>query len=254
MARNMELAGFIVLALTAAGFAQEREPVKTQPVPRTPAGAVQPAFSQQALDAQIANCLALANQEEIALCRFAMEHADSDKVKEAAKSMMEDHQAFLGKLRRFTSKDQNLELRVGKSTSKDGIRQVAGTDDDRREARPGGGAVSPGTTAAGSSSGARMAGGLSERLFEIERQAHQECLKLTEECLGQYKGKEFDQAFLGQQVGMHIGMIAKLNAAENDVSPELQQLIREAQKATKSHREHAEKLMGKVAQKSDKDS
>jgi len=37
-------------------------------------------------------------------------------------------------------------------------------------------------------------------------------------------GKDFDQAFLGQQVGGHIHMQAKLRAFETEVSPEFQKL------------------------------
>lgn len=235
MRRNMTLAGLMVLALGGSAFAQVvAPPARPQPgVAGQPAGGQ--AVSQQMLDSHVANCLVLANQEEIALCRFALQHADSDKTKEAAQSMIDDHEKFVAKLRKFASKDQSFELRAGKS-SKDGVKQVGGTDEDRKQ--------NPATTAAGTT---RMGHGLHDRMFAMAHQAHEECLRLTQECLGQYEGKEFDQAFLGQQVGMHIGMMAKLKAAEGNVSPEFQQVIKEGQKTAKGHKEHAEELMKKLA-------
>jgi predicted outer membrane protein len=236
MRLNMTLAGLVVLALASSGFAQVAQPARPQPgVAGQPAGGQ--AATQQMLDSHVANCLILANQEEIALCRFAMEHADSDKTKEQAQTMIEDHEKFVAKLRKFASKDQSFELRGAKS-SKEGVQQVSGTGEDRK--------ANPVTTAAGT---ARAGNGIHDRMFAMAHQAHEECLRLTQECLSKYDGKEFDQAFLGQQVGMHIGMMAKLKAAEGNVSPEFQQVIKDGQKTAKDHKDHAEELMKKLADK-----
>ena len=53
------------------------------------------------VDNAIASCLALGNQEEIALARFAQDSAKSKEVKEFAKMMSDEHKAALQKLRQI---------------------------------------------------------------------------------------------------------------------------------------------------------
>jgi predicted outer membrane protein len=236
MVRKMEVAAFLALAIAGPAFAQEREPARPQV---QPGAATQ--ITQQQLDAHLANCLVLGNQEEIALCRYALERIDDEKVKELAQKMIDDHEKFVTQLRRYASKDKSFELRTG-SKGKETIRRVGGTDEDRPDKT-----TRPATGAPGATTAARPAGDVAARMFAIAQETAEECLKLTQECLSQYEGKEFDQAFLGQQVGAHIGMQAKMKVAEGHVSPEFKELLRTGQKTAKEHKQHAEKLMGKVA-------
>jgi predicted outer membrane protein len=216
MIRTMEFAAILLAVAVSPAFAQERQnqPAGTQGV-------------QQHIDTHVANCLLLGNMEEITICRFALDKIDNDEVKSLAKEMIDDHEKFANQVRRYASKDQSFELRSSKSGDSK-IRQVGGTREEARPAR-------------------NDKAMLHERLAAMEHQAAQECVRLTEECLNREEGKHFDQAFLGQQIGAHIAMLAKLKAAEDDVSPELRKLVMDGEKATKEHKQRAEKLVNKLA-------
>jgi len=213
----MEWAAVLVLAASSSVFAQQREAAGNAAIH---------------VDEHVADSLLLANYSEIALCQFAENKAQNDDVQKLAKDMIEDHQKFVMKLRKFASKDKPLELRSTKTGSNSPIRKVGGTTDDTK------------TTAAGGHAG------IASRIYNIEYHTAQECLKLTEECLDKEKGKNFDQAFLGQQIGMHIHMLSRLMASEDDVSPEFQQIIKDGEKTTKEHKERVEKLMKKLSDNS----
>ncbi len=229
MTRNITLAALVALALAGSAWAQER----TQP-----ARGVAPQGQQQ-IDTHVANCLIIGNHEEIALCRFALERAHSEDVKELAQKMIDDHQQFVTKLRKYGTQGVSFELRA--DSREPGVKTAAGTKEPSTVTQVEG--TAPARTASTDPNWA------ANKVFQMERDAAQECLNLTQECLGKYKGTDFDQAFLGQQVGMHIGMRAKLTAAEDDVSPEFQQLLRDGLKTAKEHQQHAEKLMEQVGRK-----
>ena len=75
------------------------------------------------------------------------------------------------------------------------------------------------------------------------QQVKSECLSLTEKELGQYQGAEFDHAFIGQQIGAHVGMLAVLRGSNSFASPELQKVIAEGEKMTTAHMAEAKKIM-----------
>lgn len=238
MQRKLELAALAFALTTSVGMAQQRDPnVPKNTNPPGTAGQQVVQNAQQQLDAQLANCLILSNQEEIALCRFALEHTKSDDVKKLAKQMIEDHQGFVTKLRKYASKNQDFELRTAKSNrskepSESGkIRQVGGT---REEAT---------TDVTTTPAGTVLPSAIGERMFAVEKQAVEECLRLSQECLKEHEGAEFDQAFLGHQIGMHIGMRAKLKAAHDNASPEFAELLKDSLTTAKEHQDHIEKAM-----------
>jgi predicted outer membrane protein len=184
-------------------------------------------------DSHVADCLILGNQEEIALLKFGMERTKSDQVKELAQSMIKDHEKAISELREFASPQHaNVELTADESSGRD----VAST----REARK----------VPAEADNAPAQGGQNNLLSKMHRMAkrsHEQCLTLSREELSKYKGHEFDQAFLGQQLGAHIGMLAKLKAAQEETSGELSSWTGKAQETTKKHKDHLEKLMNDLA-------
>ncbi|HVJ84992.1 MAG TPA: DUF4142 domain-containing protein [Caulifigura sp.] len=184
-------------------------------------------------ESHVADCLIMGNQEEIALLKFGMERTKSKEIKDLAQSMIKDHEKAVSELRGFGSKEHaNSELTADQSTNK----SVA-----TREARK----------LPADESGSQVQGaGLMARLHDMARRSHEICLTLNREELAKYEGHEFDQAFLGQQLGAHIGMLAKLKAAQEETSGELSQWTAKAQDTTKKHKDHLEKLMNDLAKES----
>ncbi len=73
-----------------------------------------------------------------------------------------------------------------------------------------------------------------------------ECLSLTMQELQEHQGAEFDKAYVGQQLGAHIAMLAELRGSKSFASPELQKIIAEGEKMTMAHMEKAKEIMGQI--------
>jgi hypothetical protein len=65
---------------------------------------------------------------------------------------------------------------------------------------------------------------------------------MTKEILNEKQGNEFDKCYVGDQITQHVHMLAKLEASQNHVSPEFQQIIRQGQQTTEQHLKHAQTL------------
>lgn len=165
----------------------------------------------QNLDQQIAICLLLGNQEEIALAQFAEKHAEHAQVKAFAKTLVASHTKAVAIIQKAAPEIADLQL-------------VSAN------------AVSP-------SADRSQPAGHTENATTLMQQVKSECLSLTEKELGQYKGAEFDHAFIGQQLGAHVGMLAVLRGSNSFASPELQKVIAEGEKMTTAHMAEAKKIM-----------
>lgn len=182
----------------------------------------------QGVEGALADCLILANQEEIALLQFAQERSKNDDVKKFTKMAIQDHQKAIGELGKFgTGQAGDLEVAATRDAA-----PATKAAPERREVT----ARKPATGSAGQDT-------TSQKMLTIEKQARQECLAMTKEQLGKEDGEKFDACFLGQQVGMHIGMSSKLKAIQNNTSGEFQQLAEKLGETAKEHKQHAEKLL-----------
>jgi hypothetical protein len=145
--------------------------------------------------------------------------------------MIKDHEATVEKLAKFASRPHAKPAGPQAKSAEPGATEVAGTGRIQQRANK---PIS------------EHAGGLIDQLQQIEEEAAEECLRLTKEELGKHQGAEFDKAFLGTQIGMHLGMLARLKASEKAVSGEFQALVQDAQKKTMEHKQHLEQVMGQL--------
>lgn len=167
----------------------------------------------QNLDQQIATCLLLGNQEEIALAQFAEKHAEHAQVKAFAKTLVAAHTKAVAVIQKAAPEIADLQLVSANAVSPSADRS-----------QPVGHAENATATA-------------------LMQQVKSECLSLTEKELGQYQGAEFDHAFIGQQLGAHVGMLAQLRGSNSFASRELQKVIAEGEKMTTAHMAEAKKIM-----------
>jgi len=175
----------------------------------------------QVIDGQLAACLILGNEEEVALGKFATQHANSDKVKKFAQMMVDQHTQAAQQLKQFAPQGVSLQL------------AESGRNQSRSE-----------RTAANASDQ------IGQQMLAIMRDAKQECLNMTEKELGRKRGEEFDHAYIGQQMGGHVQMIAALTAFEKHASPELQRVVSEQKKTAEQHLDHLKSLVEKTAPES----
>jgi predicted outer membrane protein len=203
----------VVLLSAVAANASAQAVVEPQTRPLGAAGQVAGAPGGEAaqVDQAIATCLALGNQEEIALAQFAESRAKHDNVKEFVAMMLKDHRAALEKLYRTEPQlaALNLQLQTGQGSA--------------RAAAP-------------------AAGGIQAQMVALQKRVTEECLALTEKELGEHDGAIFDRCYMGQQMGGHIAMLAKLRGSKEFASAPLRQFIDEATKTVESHLAEAKKI------------
>lgn len=221
----------------------------SQATTQTPS-ARQGANAQQAgsqLDQEIAVCLTLGNQEEIALAQFADQRSQNPEVKRFAQQMIEHHQQALAKIRQAAPETANLNLQLRSTGNGEnaGNAQNAASQTGVRTASAEVDVVGrPGASASGQSSAQQAS--TQHASAQLAQRIKQECLNLTQQELAQKQGVEFDKAYMAQQVGAHVGMLAQLRGSKEFASDQLQQVIAEGEQMTERHLAEAKQIMGQI--------
>ncbi|MBA4107923.1 MAG: hypothetical protein C0485_19500 [Pirellula sp.] len=198
-----------------------------------PAGAATNQGGQQAgnLNNEIAVWLVLGNQEEVALAQFAEQRSQNPEVKRFAQQMIEHHQQTLAKIEQAAPETAgwNLQLRTGETDRNASSPQASGVQQASAEVE----------LAANDAAGHHQS-------VQLAQQIKQECLNLTEQELSQQQGTDFDKAYIGQQVGAHIGMLAQLRGSKHFANGPLQQVIVEGERMTQQHLSEAKQIMSQL--------
>lgn len=178
------------------------------------------------LDQQIAACMLLGNQEEVALAQFAQQRAQHPEVKKFAQQMIEQHQQAIAKIEQAAPQVASMQL------------QLAG---------PAAGAQ-PGADQASADQAAqnRATVGSDQQGIQLLKAVKQQCLELTEKELTARQGAEFDKAYMGQQVSAHIGMLAQLRGSRDFAGSQLQRVIDDGEKMTEQHLAEAKQIMRQI--------
>ena len=118
------------LAMSTIAVAQQREQPRqpnesqeAQPERRTitPGAQRETAGDASKADAQLAACLIIGNNKEVALAQFAQQHAQDPGVKEFAQQMSQDHEQCAAELQKFAEQGGYREQQLA----------VRGTETDR---------------------------------------------------------------------------------------------------------------------------
>ena len=197
-------------------------------------------------DHAFATCVALGNQEEVALGQIGTKKAEHEEVKKFAAMLVADHHKYLTKLQKFapeatkpgyldaTSADtREVRNTDARNTDKNAVQQAAATEQSGADAK-----IQP---TAGTRDGDKDKAHV--KMAQVEREVALECLKSSKEKLDSKTGAEFDKCFMGQQIAMHAGMRAKLIVFQRHASPELAEVLAAGQKKTEEHLAMAEEIM-----------
>jgi len=272
-------AGVACVQLAIAQNAQEvRQPVAQ---PRQVQGQVQVQQQPGAANGQrpawhdadhaLASCVAIGNQEEIAISKFAEKKAKNSDVKEFCQMAEKDHQSFLKKLERFapeaTRQGFLMEDRRQAQSERAGVQRAGGTAEEpariqqTAQQQP---AAQPGAQPARVQPGTQQPGQVQQfgqpapqghiDMLQIHKELAEQCLTDTKEELGKKDSKEFDECFMGLQLAKHHEMKDKLIVFQRHTSPELKQLLAEGQQTTEKHLKKAEEIMKSLKDSSDKSS
>jgi predicted outer membrane protein len=236
------------LSSEAVVHAQQAQPqaAKGQPQP----GQVAQRAQGQTTDQMLATCLAIDNQEEIAIARFAQEKADSKDVREFAKMLAKEHQTCLQKLQKMAPEA----TRDGFLTDKDQTPETTETQGNRPakvKVQAAGGAVTVQAGAIQQTSATRpnveVQAGASLDALQMHREIAEQCLSDSKRMLSEKSGAEFDECFVGHQIAKHAAMKTKLVVFQRHASADLNPIIAEAIEATEKHMKKAEGLMKSLA-------
>jgi len=210
---------------------------------------VSDADQKQNLNQTLASCIAIGNQHEIAMTQFAMAHIEHPEVKKFAQMLHDDHTQLATKLAKFASEEANMKFGEGHD---DAHRESSQTD---RQADPKTAQVEAKDKAATADrvtvTAAHSGAWNQNRMVTVERQVAQKCLTMTEKELTEAKSRgQFDQAFLGCQIGGHIGMVAKLSVFEKEADGELAHFFSKGTATTEKHLAQAKQLMTALTEES----
>jgi predicted outer membrane protein len=192
----------------------------------------QVAVSQQSMAA----CLAIANQEEIAIAKFASEKTKNDDVKEFTKMVISDHQEFLKKLQKFTPEAQKETLEQAATTNRSAVTTAGGTA-----------AAAPAQAAPAErpiqQTGAVAGQATQVDMLQLHREMAQQCLADSKKKLSNQDSEKFDACFIGQQLGKHAAMKTTLTVLQRHASGEFAQVLADGLETTEEHLKQAEKIM-----------
>jgi predicted outer membrane protein len=263
----MKIRSLVALSVCGAGLslpmaqAQQAQPAQqNQNVTQRTTGAQNDGDRNHAAgqlnDHALASCVAIANQEEVAMAKFAEGKAHSKKVKEFASMIAKDHREFLHKLERFApeaTKDGYISDSADRrSASSDDQSRNRGDDTARNrnevKVQTAGAAVKVGTnenrvdqTGANDANSGRMMH--STAMLNLHRELAQECLSQARENLGKKDGDEFDRCFMAAQAVKHGEMKVMLTVFERHASGELRDILAEGLKTTGDHLQKAEEVL-----------
>ena len=213
------------LALAAVATPLSAQQQLEKPRKKTTRGA-------EAQTEQFAAFLALANDAEIQLARFALEHTDQPQVKQFAQRMIDDHTRSLEQLRKFMPA-----LGTPQPVTTEGEQPVT-------------------TEAPGATDQRPDRTKLRERaqrhhgpMLKFAREACSHELELTKEMLGKLEGQDFDMGYLSQQTVVHTQMLAMLKTMQGHGSADFQQFVEESLTTVQEHRDQACKLADQLAEK-----
>jgi predicted outer membrane protein len=244
MLRMIIIAGTMVLGANAA-FGQQTQQVERNETAQSRSNKTQVRGNQEGgMDHIIASCLQIANSEEIELAKFAQQHVSDPEVKAFADHLLKDHNQLLTDLQGVHPSQSNQakgdNVRQSRALAEDSVE-----DANTRRLEQDQGVRNQQATAIEDVDS--NTSGMMSQVHEMQKVASEACLRLTKEELERHQGADFDKAFVGMQIGTHIGMLAKLEAGSKMASPQLKSTLQNATEMTQKHLEVARQLCAKMA-------
>ena len=192
-------------------------------------------------DAHVASCLILGNQNEIAAARIAEEKAESDNVRAFAKEMIDAHQKCIDSLERFAhNHHRDRASREPGASRKRGAAAAATVAAEPEPAKASPGADEPrGATTA-------QAGEHHEhfsKYMKIREELADQCRASVKRELDTTDGREFDECFMGLQVGYHMLLVDELTVLIRHGSPELKPVLQQDLVQAQKHFDKAKQIL-----------
>ncbi|HEY2883050.1 MAG TPA: DUF4142 domain-containing protein [Pirellulales bacterium] len=236
----MALAAGFLAAVATTMVAQERQPIpgrtdnpqiptRTDPRYEVNKPVINDTARSSPADSQLASCLIVANEGEIALGKLAESRAKDKDVKQFAEQMVKDHTDFMQQLEKFAgphagSSTASTAATTGRPNNNSAIPTPGATD------RPVAGATT------------QPMGSQELNFVQLKQQIGQKLLEMQKKDLEEKEGSQFDKCYIGGQIGAHMEVLATLEVVRNHASPEFVALLDKGIETTKTHLDHAQKI------------
>jgi predicted outer membrane protein len=224
-----------VVAAAAVSVAAQQDTVRTRQNPAQASNRAQRPAAEGAevravtpADHFFANCVKSESENEIALAKFAQQHAQNEDVKKFIHQMIQDHTQCVEKLQAVASTDAARQTTAAAAQGADRPIQRAETKD---------GVIADNTTR---SAAAQKIAGVD--MMQLKKELSQQCLASIKAELEKKSGPEFDRCFMGQQVLAHLAMWDALKVFQKHASPEFQPTLASAQQKTEQHLQEARRI------------
>jgi predicted outer membrane protein len=175
----------------------------------------------------IAQCLAIDNEEEIAIARLAAAKVNDRGVRDFAERLIQDHSNFLAELKRFGAQPVGLDGADNRATDD---RAAADTAPRQRQPQTEGNAV-----AAGAHQGLDM--------LAVKRQVAQMCLANARRAFSEDAQGEVAMSYIGHQIPAHEKMVVVQKVLRQYASPELQGVLDKGIETAQAHLDQAKQLI-----------
>lgn len=189
---------------------------------------------------QIATCLALDDQEQVTLAKFAQEKSKNEEVVSFAKMIAEEHQACLKKLSKMAPDAAREGYLAGNRSDQPNAR----SDNSTTTASPNANSTANRGDARSNANTGTQTGGVD--MMQLQREIAQQCITDSKQYLSKKEGAEFDKCFVGMQIAKHAAMHTKLVVLQRHTSDELKQIVEDGIQTTAKHLKTAENLMAKL--------
>jgi predicted outer membrane protein len=201
---------------------------------------------QQELNHYFATCLLDKNKAEIEMAQLAQKQSENPEVKQFAEMLIKDHQEVVQKLQqqagtKGANQSRSNLNRDRNSTNTSATIDAAATNPDRTNSDANS-LNAAGETASATSDSSQQGGGALMQLAAIEKQINERCKQAMRDELQQKQGAEFDECFVGSQIGGHTQMLAALEVLSQQGPGEVQQIAADAKPKVQQHLEHAKQL------------
>jgi predicted outer membrane protein len=242
--REMLVAGAAVPAAALAARAQD--PVV--PVPPSPA-APAPVPAPVAEDPLLATGLLLAGRKQIDVSLWAAERAHSADVKEFALAEVREHRDLKQRLRElgFRLSVETARAAAAAAAPPAGFAPGAPRDDTAPPGTPVPAAAPKGTLPPPRpvAVGDVVLGADASALVRIEDETATEYIRLIERELGRLSGRDFDRAYVGQQLGEHYALLGRALVSKRHASRAMLALLNDAQPVIERHIGTLVRLVGR---------
>lgn len=195
-------------------------------------------------DHNVAQCLILSNQNEVAAAQIAEKKATSKEVKSFAATMVKDHDQFTADLEKFAGHNYRHRDGDGRAATSETPRAAPANGATRAAAAPPARAAAPQTTAPRTRDGDQADhADHTAKYMQIREEIADQCRASVQRELDSKQGHAFDECYMGLQIGAHMKMIDELTVLSRHVSPEFKPILTKGLQTAQSHFDKAKQVM-----------